>query len=357
MERPKFISRVKLIDLAEIKPSDDNPRGPITRNESFERLAASINRVGILVPLVVTELRRPVDRARYELVDGERRYLAAKELAMDRVPVHIVDTTDASAEARRLMFHLHMTREQWEPIAQCRSLIAAYPELEKGLRFSEKQAWVKKLADETNMPSVTARDRIHVLAWPAPLKNRIFEFDVTDPSKNIYSYVLALEASVIVPSLDAFPSFYNGNKPAEPAANRVRASLLDKTIAGLETGVLRTREQIRAASPLFTKSLNTQQKQVALSVFKNLIRRSDFQFDDVSAEITTRLPELLEEKAPKPRRVTSMMLTLTRILEKYDPTYITDAAGSPATKRKIHAEFVQALEDLLRAASDLESRI
>ena len=356
MKRPRFISRVKLIPLDQIKPSDDNPRGSIIRNESFERLAASVKRVGILVPLVVTELRKPIDGAHYELVDGERRYLAARELRMRRVPVHIVDTRDASAEARRLMFHLHMTREQWEPIAQCRSLIAAYPELESGLRFAEKPAWVRKLADETNMPSVTARDRIHVLAWPAVLKHRIFDFDTSDPSKNIYSYVLAVEASVIVPSLDAFPHFYNGDKPVEPTANRVRGSLLEKTISGLETGVLTSREQIRAVSLLFTKGLTGRHKQVALALFKNLVRRNDFLFDDAKAELTTHLPQLLEEKAPKPRRVTSMMLTLSRILEKYDLQYIEETSGSAATKRKIRSEFFDALEDLLRAGSDLASR-
>jgi hypothetical protein len=136
----------------------------------------------------------------------------------------------------------------------------------------------------------------------------------------------------------------------------VRESLLNKTINGLETGVLTSREQIRAVSPLFTKSLKGQPKQIALSLFKNLVRRPDFQFDDVKADMTTQLPQLLEEKAPKPRRVTSMMLSLARILEKYEPTYIDEAVGSTATRRKIKSEFLNALEELLRAASDLASR-
>lgn len=356
MPTSQFISQVRQIRVKEVRASRDNPRGAIERNESFERLAASINRVGILVPVVVTELQRPTGSVKYELVDGERRFLAAKELALESIPAHVIKRQGATAEARRLMFHLHMTREQWEPLAQCRSLVKAYPELESGLRFSEKPGWVRKLAEETNMPSVTARDRIHILAWPKQLKDTIFEFDEREPSKNIYSYVLAIEASVVIPSLEAFPTFFNGNKPVEPVANEVRNALLDKTIVGLETGLLRSREQIRGVSPLFAPNLEPERKRVALTVFKDLIRRRDFQFEDARAEITTQLPELLEERPPKPQRVIAAIASLSRTLNKYDPRFISEASGTDRTKKKLRAQFIAALVELDHTVSGLRAK-
>jgi len=356
MKTSQFVSRVKQIGVNEIRRSKENPRGTIERDEAFERLAASINRVGILVPVVVSELRRPAAHIKYELVDGERRYLAAKELALETIPAHIVKRTGAPAEARRLMFHLHMTREQWEPIAQCRSLVAAYPELAKGLKFSEKPAWVKRLADETNMPTVTARDRIHVLAWPEALKSDIFEFDEREPSKNIYSYVLAIEASIVVPSLDAFPTFFNGSRPVEPVANEVRGALLKKTINGLETGLVRSREQIRSVAPIFTRGLRGPKKRVALSVFKDLVRRDDYLFEDARAEITTRLPELLEEKPPKPQRVIAAITSLARMLDKYEPRFITESARGEKTKKKLRLQLLASLRELERAVVALRSK-
>src|SRR6266516_4771327 len=89
MDTADFVSRVKRVRLDSVSPSKHNPRGSIERNESFERLAASIEKVGILVPLVVRESPSG-SKSLYELVDGERRYLAAKELGLPVVPAHIV---------------------------------------------------------------------------------------------------------------------------------------------------------------------------------------------------------------------------------------------------------------------------
>jgi ParB/RepB/Spo0J family partition protein len=351
MDTSQFASRVKRIRLKQIRPSEHNPRGAIDRDESFERLVASINRVGILVPLVVRDLARQSGEIKYELVDGERRYLAARELALDMVPVHILEGRGATADVRKLMFHLHMTREQWGPMAQCRSLVEAYPELDKGLRLSQKQAWAVKLAEETNMSLVTARDRVHVLSWPKQLKEEIFRFDEREPSRNVYSYILAIEASIIEPSVEAFPNYFNGNKPVDSTANHVRGALLEKTIGGLETGTLTSREQIRNISPLFSRALEGPKKKTALALFKDLVSRKDFQFEDAKAEITTQFPELLEERPPKPQRVIAAIVALTRMLEKYDSRYISEAKGSTAAKKRTSEKFRRSLDELIRSAS------
>src|SRR4051812_11193085 len=156
MQTPELIGRVRHIPLRAIAPSSDNPRGVVAKDESFERLVSSISSVGILVPLVVRSLNPPKNGCAFELVDGERRFRAAKALALSDVPVHVLE--DHSFSVRKLMFHLHMTREQWLPMAQCRSLVKAYRPLKLGLRFNEKPKWVAKLVDEIGMSPATARD-------------------------------------------------------------------------------------------------------------------------------------------------------------------------------------------------------
>ena len=349
MQPNEIIGRVKHVPLRSIAPSADNPRGNVNKDESFERLVSSIDTVGILVPLVVRPLTPPRDGHSYELVDGERRFRAAKALELEDIPVHVLKDTDF--DSRRLMFHLHMTREQWRPMAQCRSLVESYPPLRAGLRFDEKPEWIHKLASETGMSPTTAKDRIDVLAWPNTLKTRFFEFDERHPRKNIYSYVVALESHVVVPSLSAFPEFYNGGRPPEPKANQVRGNLLNKTISGLETGLLSSREQIREVAPIFSQDLSSQLKRIAFSVFKKLADNQDFQFDDVRAEITTRLPSLLEQLAPKPSQVVASMASLASILDKYEKQYVDEA-----TKR-VQEEFKTNLDKLINAAKTLRSKL
>jgi hypothetical protein len=329
----------------------------VQKDESFERLVSSIEKVGLLVPIVVTKLRRLQDGKKFELLDGERRYWAAKALGMDRVPAHVLGPNYSVRDLRRLMFHLHMTREQWKPLAQCRSLAEAYPQLARGLKFKEKDEWAKKLARETGMPPVTARDRIHVLAWPKSLKARIFKFDDRQPRKDIYSYVLAIEASIVEPSLRAFPQYYNHGRAPEARAARVRGSLLRKTTRGFETGAVQSREQIREITPLFLPSLPSAQKKTAQSLFTGFIKNDKLQFDDLRAEIAVRLPEVVQEKAPPPRRLISSIKALTQSLERYDLSVIESSIARENTRYRVRTELQDVLRSLAVAAERLRKRL
>ncbi|PYL75054.1 MAG: hypothetical protein DMF26_09110 [Verrucomicrobia bacterium] len=80
MDTSEFVGDVREISVASIRPSSHNPRGEVQKDDSFERLVSSIDKVGLLVPIVVTKLRTPREGIKYELVDGERRYWAAKAL-------------------------------------------------------------------------------------------------------------------------------------------------------------------------------------------------------------------------------------------------------------------------------------
>lgn len=357
MKTSEFIGDVRIIPTEAIQPTPNNPRGTVAKDESFERLVSSIERVGILVPIVVATLPKPQGEIKYELVDGERRFRAAKELGKKTVPAHVLHGPALSRELRMLMFHLHMTREQWGAMAQCRSLVDAYPELREGLTFDQKPTWVRKLTDEAGMASVTARDRVHVLSWPEALKQRFFRFDEEQPKRNIYSYVLALEASIVEPSRLSFPEFYNGNRTVDVAANDVRDALLSKTIDGIETGALGSREQIRSVASLFSTKLLPKQKKIAVSVFRDFINRRDTQFEDVRAEITTRLPELLEEKPPKPQRVLAAVVALTRTLKGYETAFIDASTKAESTRRRLKSELAKALNELIKTAEDLKARL
>src|SRR5882724_12497234 len=125
MNENPFLNDVERIPLKAIKPAPNNPRGEIDRGASFDRLVSSIEREGVLVPIVVSRLKIPEGEIKYQLVDGERRFWAAKELGEERVPTYVLPSNYSEEKLREMSFHLHMTREQWEPLAQCKSLAAA----------------------------------------------------------------------------------------------------------------------------------------------------------------------------------------------------------------------------------------
>lgn len=352
MDTTDFTGRVAHIKLSEIEASPDNPRGTVQTDASFERLVSSIAEVGILVPLVVREL----PSGKFQLVDGERRFLAAHRLRLDKVPAHVMHGTRRES-LRKYMFHLHMTREQWAALAQCKALGEMYPELDAGIKFSEKGGWVQRVTNETWMNETLARDRIHVLAWPRPLKQKIYEFNSGHPTGDVYSYVLAIEVSIVEPSREAFPSFYSNGSPLEKRANAVRQSLLDKTLTGIETGVITSRDQIRQVSPIFKAELASTQYKIAVSIFHRLVESKTYFYDDAMAEIETRLPELVAQKPPKPQKLIGTIKSLTETLGMYKAEYVEANVKTESKRKAISGELSQALAKLVDAAESLRSRL
>ena len=80
--------RVHQINLATIVPSALQPRKDFAR-EALQELIDSIRQHGIIQPLIVREAG-----ARFELIAGERRWRAARELGLTEVPVIIRRAND-----------------------------------------------------------------------------------------------------------------------------------------------------------------------------------------------------------------------------------------------------------------------
>ncbi|HEX6987957.1 MAG TPA: ParB/RepB/Spo0J family partition protein [Bacillota bacterium] len=83
-----------------IDASPFQPRRTIDQAE-LEELAASVRQVGVLQPVVV---RRRGDR--YELVMGERRWLAARAAGLKEIPAVVRDLSDADAAVAALIENL-----------------------------------------------------------------------------------------------------------------------------------------------------------------------------------------------------------------------------------------------------------
>lgn len=76
------------IELKRIQPNKLNPRLKFSK-AGLDDLAASIRQYGILEPILV----RPIN-GHFEVVVGERRYRAAQQAGLDRVPAIVRDYTD-----------------------------------------------------------------------------------------------------------------------------------------------------------------------------------------------------------------------------------------------------------------------
>jgi ParB family transcriptional regulator, chromosome partitioning protein len=105
-----------------IKP---NPKQPRTNfdPEALAGLAASIESSGIVQPLLV----RPLHDGGYELIAGERRWRAARQAGLEKVPAVVRD----SEHAERLQVALieNMVREDLNPVEEARACAALVEDL------------------------------------------------------------------------------------------------------------------------------------------------------------------------------------------------------------------------------------
>jgi len=105
-----------------IKPNPGQPRTKFDP-EALAALAASIESSGIVQPLLV----RPLPDGSYELVAGERRWRAAQQAGLDKVPAVVRD----QAEAERLQAALieNMVREDLNPVEEAKACAALVEDL------------------------------------------------------------------------------------------------------------------------------------------------------------------------------------------------------------------------------------
>lgn len=157
------------VELDLIRPSPYQPR--LTFN--LEDLKLEIERDGLLTNLVVRKRRDY-----FELIDGERRWRALKELGWKTVPVRIVDIDDE--KARRSVYKLNKIRENYT--------------------VEEEARYFKKLADEGMTTWQISKElhvdfhwvlaHLNVFKFPKQIQNAVWNKQIS------ISHISTLESTI-----------------------------------------------------------------------------------------------------------------------------------------------------------------
>lgn len=98
------------VPLDQISPNPNQPRKDFDSN-ALNELSASIRASGVIQPIIV---RR--DGTGYQLIAGERRWRAARQAGLDRIPAIVREATDAQSLELALVENL--LREDLNPIEE-----------------------------------------------------------------------------------------------------------------------------------------------------------------------------------------------------------------------------------------------
>lgn len=291
-------TRLEQLAVSEIHADPHNPRERFPQEE-LDRLAESIDEVGILVPVVVYD-----DGQGYRLLDGERRWRCAIMLGYEEIPAVIVDPPNEASRLKQ-MFNIHLVREQWQDIPTAHAL--------------------KRLMHETGVSN------------PSELSSMT---GISTQQINRYLFALGLGGSVwsavesgSVPLnyfYEVYKAFIQPLESNRPAiyAKYGKDILLEKFLAKRESGAISDVVSVRDSKFIIRKAAEDDERRPGNTgpldeTIERLINDEDLSVKDAYEETVMVSVELDKLEA----RSNNLVSAFTRLLEK--------AAGDSEAERHI----------------------
>ena len=151
------------VDISLIEANPHQPRLAFDE-EKLTALAQSIKSHGIIQPLIVSK-----NGARYELIAGERRLLAAKKSGMEKIPVIVREAEEK--EKLELALVENIQRHDLNVIEEAR----AYKKLADEFQMSQEE-----VADRTGKSRSAVANKIRLLNLPVEIQRSIIEGKITE---------------------------------------------------------------------------------------------------------------------------------------------------------------------------------
>ena len=114
-DKPQEIRQLNTVSISDLSRNPYQPRQNFSE-EKLEELASSIKKNGIIQPIAVRPNK--TDNGKYEIVAGERRWLAAQRAGLHEIPVRVLDLSDV--ESLEVAIVENIQRDDLNPIEEAR---------------------------------------------------------------------------------------------------------------------------------------------------------------------------------------------------------------------------------------------
>lgn len=205
------MQQLTTLSLDQLQPNPFQPRDKIKREEILD-LANSIRRHGILEPLVIAQTP-----AGYQIIAGERRWRAAKEIGLTEVPV-IIRKTDPKGMLEMALVE-NVQRDDLDAIERAR----AFFQLKRDFKLSTQD-----IADRVSKSQPYVTNSLRLLDLPDAVKDGLVGGLITegharalggleDEKKIIECYKLILKENASVRRAEDLVRLIKDSKKAERA--------------------------------------------------------------------------------------------------------------------------------------------
>ncbi len=141
-DKPQEITQLNTVSISDLSRNPYQPRQYFSE-EKLEELANSIKKNGVIQPIAVRPNK--TETGRYEIVAGERRWIAAQRAGLHEIPVRILELSDV--ESLEVAIVENIQRDDLNPIEEARG----YKRLNEEFKY-----------DHENISKLMSKSRSHV---------------------------------------------------------------------------------------------------------------------------------------------------------------------------------------------------
>jgi ParB family transcriptional regulator, chromosome partitioning protein len=166
LERRVLGENVKYLPLTDIEVNPEQPRRAFEETELNE-LMQSLEQHGMLQPMVVME---KVGETGYQIIAGERRWRAAKQLGWTEVPCVVRSGVTGDKNRLELALTENVQRENLNPVEEA----MGYKRLNQEYGMSHEE-----IGERVGKSRVAITNIIRILQLPAPIQKGLIEDKIT----------------------------------------------------------------------------------------------------------------------------------------------------------------------------------
>jgi len=114
-KKPQEVNQLTTVSISDLSRNPYQPRQNFS-DEKLEELSNSIKKNGVIQPIAVRPNK--TENGKYEIVAGERRWIAAQRAGLHEIPVRILDLSDV--ESLEVAIVENIQRDDLNPIEEAR---------------------------------------------------------------------------------------------------------------------------------------------------------------------------------------------------------------------------------------------
>ena len=233
-EKSSFINQNTMAAVADLTRNPYQPRQNF-KEEKLNELASSIKKNGIIQPIAVRPSKS--DSGKYEIVAGERRWLAAQRAGLHEIPIRILDLSDV--ESLEVAIVENIQRDDLNPIEEAKG----YKRLNEEFKYDHES--ISKLMSKSRSH---ISNTLRLLTLPSDVVAMLEEGTLT--SGQARPLIGISNASSIAEEIVS--KNYSARKVEYIVRNK-KGGKLEKTI---DTNILKTQERLEKILGLKVNIIN-----------------------------------------------------------------------------------------------------